>query len=318
MLRLIAFLLAVVVAVGGFVVIDYTAAHRAASLDENVELTFRDYLGKLPGRLIGDEDVQSILPPTLAEMMPKAPQGWTVRPALPDDAEAFLPRDVSKGSSEVRNYVAAVSKEIFGLGTEQVMLTYDRGRTRVIFQAVRFPDPEAMLSGLLGTEQLIEREMTTPQYRPTAFMTVRGLDVTEDLLPEGIRVRYFLSTVGKQIQIKVLASRRLTDRELIPFFETLNVKAMNTSVVAKQDGLGEVPVIVLASALDRETREAYDAARAPEAPAAAEPTEAEADGAGKLEMDSKLSGPNDNITCESRAGTKFCTIGDGIGATGGN
>jgi len=308
------------IALGGFVGIDFASASRAAGATDEGSLTFRTYIGKLPGRLVGEAEMQSVLPPTLAEMMPKAPDGWTVRPSAPEDAAAFLPRNAGEGSPEVRKYVSAVSTEIFGLGTEQVMLTYDRGRTRVIFQAVRFPNADTMLAGLVDTDKLIDREMIVPKYRPTAFMSVRGLDVTEDLLPDGIRVRYFLASVGGQIQIRVLASRRLTDRELIPFFETLNVRAMNSSVEKKLEGLGDVPVIVLASALDSETRSAYEAAREAESGAEAETTEASLgpEGATKLEMDSKMTGPNDDITCENRAGTKFCTIGDGTGAIGGN
>ena len=93
-------------------------------------------------------------------------------------------------------------------------------------------------------------------------MTVRGLDVTEDLLPEGFRGRLFLADVGAQIHLRVLAPKRMKDEDLVPFFETLHVKAMNADVIDKVEGLGEVPVIVLASALDDTERDAYHADRA--------------------------------------------------------
>ena len=313
MLRVLGILLAVVIGLGGFMAIDFTTASRAASAEDGEGLTFRDYIGKLPGRMMGEEKVQSVLPPTLAEMLPDAPDGWTMRPALKTDAADFLPRDSAEGSADVRKYVSSVSEGVVGLGSEQVIQTYERGRSRVIFQVVRFPDPNEMLGSLVDAKLQIAEDIHTAKYRPTAFMTVRGMDVIEDLLPEGIRVRYFLASVGGQIQIKVLASRRLSDEELIPFFETLDVKAMNASVGAKQDGLGEVPVIVLASALDKATRDAYEAARKPavnEADAAAIATDV-SEGASKITMDSNKAGPNEDVTCIEKAGTKFCTIGDG-------
>lgn len=315
MLRVLTILLAVMICLGGFVAIDFTKASRATQAVDGEALSFRNYIGQLPGRMAGEKEAASILPPTLAEMLPDAPQGWTMRPALATDAADFLPRKAGEGSADVRRYVASVSEEVFGLGSEQVVQTYERGRTRVIFQVVRFPDPDQLLATLVDTKQQIDEQMDVPSYRPTAFMTVRGMDVIEDLLPEGIRVRYFLASVGGQIQIKVLASRRLSDLELIPFFETLDVKAMNASVAAKQEGLGEVAVIVLASALDRETRLAYEAARMPavsETDAAVADADA-TEGASKLQMDSDKSNPNEDVTCVEKAGTKFCTIGGGQG-----
>ena len=66
-----------------------------------------------------------------------------------------------------------------------------------------------------------------------------------------------MADVGAQIHIRVLVPKRMKEAELVAFFETLHVKAMNASVVDNVEGLGDVPVIVLASALTDEDREAY-------------------------------------------------------------
>jgi hypothetical protein len=106
---------------------------------------------------------------------------------------------------------------------------------------------------------------------------VRGLDVTEEFPGEGIRARYFSADVGAQIQVQVLASRRLKDADLVPFFETLNVQAMNAAVVDRQPGLGEVPVMVLGSALNETDLAAFEADRAARADVAVQRARAERD-----------------------------------------
>jgi hypothetical protein len=129
----------------------------------------------------------------------------------------------------------------------------------VLVRAVRYPN--LIFTSAAAMDQRTELQAMAAQFRGTDFMTVRGLDVTEDLLPEGFRGRLFLADVGAQIHIRLLAPKRMKDAGLLPFFETLHVEAMNASVIDKVEGLGKVPVIVLASALDDTDRDAYFAAR---------------------------------------------------------
>jgi hypothetical protein len=283
-LRLIGFLLAAMFSIGGFLFVDYTMAKRWAGSEDGEGLTVAEYLGGFAERLTGftSASAENGLPTALIDMLPKPPEGWTVRPTVPEDADVFLPKAADDGTADASTYVKAVAAEPSGDGLEHVALTYERGERRVVFQAVRYPN--LIFTSFMAMEQRFELQTLGPQFRPTDFMTVRGLDVTEDLLPKGMRARYFLANVGAQIQIRVLASSRMSDENLLPFFETLHVQAMNASVIDKQEGLGQVPVIVLASVLDEATRAAYEADRiareeADDAARAAERAAAEAEAA---------------------------------------
>ena len=140
-------------------------------------------------------------------------------------------------------------------GTEVAALTYEKGDRKLIIKAVRYPN--IIFTSFMAMQQRMELQMKTAEFRGTEFATVRGLDVTEDLLPEGFRGRMFFADVGAQIHLRILAPKRMSDEDLVPFLETLHVKAMNAGVIDKVEGLGEVPVIVLASALDEAERDAY-------------------------------------------------------------
>jgi hypothetical protein len=337
-LRLVGFLLTFVLGVGGFVAVDYTMAKRWASAEDSEGLTFGEYIGGLSGRLAGASASNSSgLPTALADMMPTAPEGWTVRPTVPEDVDIFMPKKRTEGTPEARDYVEAMGKVRAGSGVEAVVLTYEKGERRVVIKAVRYPD--LIFTSFMAMQQRMELQMAQPKFLSRDFMTVRGLDITEDFLPDGMRARYFMADVGAQIHIRVLASKRMKDEDLVPFFQTLHVKAMNASVIDKQDGLGDVPVIVLASVLDEATREAYEADRATREEADAKrrdeerlAAEAEAQAAtdaeakekgGALESEGSLTMQGDKGAngkpgdCEERAGTKFCGVGgDGSAADG--
>ncbi len=334
MLRLVGFLLTLILGVGGFVAVDYTMAKRWASAEDSDGLTFGEYVGGLSGRLAGGSaSSSSDLPTNLADMLPAAPEGWTVRPTVDEDLAVFLPKKRSDAPPDARNYVEAVGKARSGSGVEVVILTYEKGERRVVIKALRYPD--LIFTSFMAMQQRMELQMVQPEFRGRDFMTVRGLDIAEDVLPDGLRARYFMANVGAQIHIRVLASKRMKDGDLVPFFQTLHVKAMNASVIDKQDGLGDVPVIVLASALDEATRETYEADRAAREMLEAKKREAEriaAEAEAKLAADAKakqdgtglkgeggLTSQTDTGTkgmrgeCEQRAGgTKFCGVnGDG-------
>ncbi|MGL4236363.1 hypothetical protein [Tabrizicola sp.] len=257
MVRLIGFLVLSAITAGGALYFDYQTASRSARESESKELTVVEYLGDLPGRIGGLAGTSSAsgLPRELADMLPAAPKGWTVRPTVPEDVEGFLPKNANKADKAALAYVGKMSAADGGSGVEAIALTYERGERKVLIKATRYPN--GIFTGSEAHEQRFGLQMTGPEYRGTEFMSVRGLDVAEDLLPEGFRGRYFMADVGGQIHLRVLAPKRMADSDLLPFFETLHVKAMNASVVDKSGGLGEVPVIVLASALDGEARDAY-------------------------------------------------------------
>lgn len=332
MLRLIGFLFTATLGIGGFLFVDFTMAKRWSDTGDGQGLTVSEYLGGFTERLTGigsSASSASGLPSDLAQMMPAAPEGWTVRPTVPEDTEPFLAKSDNAETKAAAEYIADVAIERSGKGLDQAALTYERGERRVIFQAVRYPN--IIFTSFAAMQQRMELQMQGARFRPTPFMTVRGLDITEDLLPKGMRGRYFLANVGAQIQIRVLASQRMRDEDLVPFFQTLHVKAMNASVVDKVAGLGDVPVIVLASALDQATREAFEADRAARAEAeaaerAADLRAAEAEaaaaqgdappkedaaaipsvlkGEGRLQLQGKAVG----VGCGDRAGGKFCSV----------
>ncbi|WP_146038090.1 hypothetical protein [Tabrizicola aquatica] len=256
MFRLFGLLLGLPLSLGIFVTVDYTMSSRWSGREDGEGLTFTEYLAGYTGGLVGGGGAAG-LPNKLVEMLPRAPEGWTVRPTEPGDIDGFLPKDRKSVPKDVRGHIEAMVKPAKGRSVETAALTYERGERKVIFQAVRYPD--VIFTSFMAMTQRFELQMRAAEFSGTEFMTVRGLDVEEDLLPDEVNARLFLADVGGQIHLRVLAPERMKDQDLVPFFQTLHVEAMNASVVDKQTGLGKVPVIVLASVLDAATRAAYDA-----------------------------------------------------------
>jgi hypothetical protein len=274
-LRLIGFLMMAAIGIGGVMALDYTRLREAAEGEEAQNLTVRQYLGGLRERLasVTASSGTSGVPTALADMLPRPPDGWTVRPAVAEDAAPFLPRRADTAPQEARSLVDEVVKGVAPRGAEVVALTYERGERRVVIRAIRHPDAVFADPAAVRDRQAL-RNPATP-FNSVDFMTVRGLDVTEEILPAEMRGRLFVARVGGQIHLHMLAPDRLDDTDLVPFFETLNVAAMNAAVVDRVEGLGEVPVIVVASALDEPARAAYAAARAARLAEAARQAEAE-------------------------------------------
>jgi hypothetical protein len=256
-LRLIGFLVMFSATAGGYLYFDYTMSARWSGREDAEGLTFSEYLSGLSGRLGGLTGKASAagLPTKLVDMLPKPPEGWTVRPTEAADIDGFLPKSSRNADKKAVATVTQIGQPEAGSGTELAALTYEKGNRKVVIKAIRYPN--IIFTSLMAMQQRMELQMKTAEFRGTEFMTVRGLDVTEDLLPEGFRARYFFADVGAQIHLQVLASKRMTDEDLLLFFQTLHVKAMNAGVIDKVEGLGEVPVIVLASALNEAGREAY-------------------------------------------------------------
>lgn len=257
MFRLIGFLVMFSATAVGAMFVDYRMSAKWSGREEAQGLTFSDYLSGLSGRIAGltGSAAASGLPTKLADMLPKPPEGWTVRPTEAADVEGFLPKSKGKADKAAVALVTSVGKTDGGSGTEVAALTYEKGDRKVVIKAMRYPN--VIFTSPASIEQRTELQAMSAQFRGTEFLTVRGLDVTEDLLPDGFRGRFFLADVGAQIHLQVLAPKRMPDADLVPFFQTLHVRAMNASVIDKVEGLGTVPVIVLASALDDAGREAY-------------------------------------------------------------
>ena len=274
MFRLLGFLVMFALTAGGFMFVDYKMSARWAGREEAEGLTFREYLGGLSGRLAGLGGGGSKgMPTKLADMLPKPPEGWKARPVEAGDIDGFLPKNSKKADKNGVAAVTAMAKGEAGSGVEVVALTYEKGDRKLIVKAVRYPN--VIFTSMAAMPQRLELQMQTAEFRGTEFATVRGLDLTEDLLPEGFRGRMLFADVGAQIQLRVLAPKRMKDEDLLPFLETLHVKAMNAGVIDKVEGLGEVPVIVLASALDGAERDAYLADVAARAASEAARTEAQ-------------------------------------------
>ncbi len=257
MFRLIGFLALFSATAGGYLYTDYKMSARWSGQDDADGLTFTEYLSGFADRLagLGGSAAAAGLPTRLVDMLPTPPEGWTVRPTVAEDVAGFLPKSTKKADKAALAAVKAVGDAKADSGTEIAALTYEKGDRKVVIKAVRYPN--VIFSSDASIPQRTELQAKGAQFRGTEFMTVRGLDVTEDLLPEGFRGRYFLADAGAQIHLRVLAPKRMADEDLVPFFETLHVRAMNASVIDKVEGLGDVPVIVLASALDDAGREAY-------------------------------------------------------------
>ena len=257
MFRLIGFLVMFTLTVGGYMFVDYKMSARWAGREDAEGLTFAEYLSGLTGRISGLGGTASAngMPTKLVDMLPKPPEGWTVRPVDAKDIDGFLPKNGKKADRAALATLKKMVESDNDKGGEVAALTYEKGERKVIIKAIRYPN--IIFTSFMAMQQRMELQMTTAEFRGTEFATVRGLDVTEDLLPEGFRGRYFFADVGAQIHLRVLAPKRTSDEDLVAFLQTLHVKAMNAGVIDKVEGLGDVPVIVLASALEDTQRDAY-------------------------------------------------------------
>jgi hypothetical protein len=264
LLNLLKFVIPPLFALCGYLAFDFWNANRMARMGDGDGVTVGEYLSGLVSMaaLAAESEDAPDLPGDLEAMMPRTPEGWAVQPTVPEDIAAYLPEGVDP---ELAAYVGAVVNPRDGNGVKQVRQTYSKGSQRVVVEMIRYPD--FVFTSFAATGVKFELQMTSPKYRGQGFMTVRGMEMVEDVLPEEVGLRYFMGDVSSQIWVRVLATRTMTDEELLPFFQTLHVPAMNGNVVDKVAGMGEVPVIVLASAMEAEARavwEAESAARASE------------------------------------------------------
>ncbi|AWD21526.1 hypothetical protein [Fuscovulum blasticum] len=258
------FILSLVFSVFGlcaYLAFDYAMVARQAKArgEEPMSVvTYASGLLQLAGALSGNDGdpARSDAPQTLVAMLPAPPEGWTVRPAEPADVEAFLPPG-ARGKQADRVRAIGVPRE--GKGLTGARVIYEKGPRKVVAEVIRYPD--FIFTSFMAMAQKFELQMLTAEYGGRDFATVRGLEIREAPLPEDFGARLFVAEVGAQIHLRMLASKAMSDEDLLPFLSTLNVPAMNANVVERTTGLGEVPVIVLASVLDAETRKTFEAER---------------------------------------------------------
>jgi hypothetical protein len=263
--RLFGFLVLVLIGAGGILFVDFNRVVQEASAAESEPPSFQAYLETVPQKIGALTEMARTGPRALdlADMLPRPPEGWTMRPLAEGkggDLEGFLPRSGEKSEADGVELVKAVGSSRVEDGATVAIQAYERGERRVVIQLVRLPDD--IFTSPKAADRRHDLQVKAAELRGRPFLTVRGLDVAEEVLGEELRARYFTADVGAQIQIRVLASRRLTDENIVPFFETLNVKAMNAAVVDREPGLGEIPVLVVGSALGEADLAAYEADRA--------------------------------------------------------
>jgi hypothetical protein len=319
-LRLFGFLALVLVGAGGIMLIDFNRLVQEAAAAEAKPPSFQDYLESVPQKLA------SLTGPSrsatraigLADMLPPAPEGWTARPLADGkggDIDSFLPRAGNDGDAAGIERVKAAGSTRVEAGATLAIQAYERGERRVVVQIVRLPD--SIFTDLGSADRRHAAQVQAAELRGRPFLSVRGLDVTEEFLGDGLRARYFTASVGAQIQIRVLASRRLKDGDLVPFFESLPVKEMNASVVDRLPGLGEIPVLVLASALTEANATAFEADRAARALSAIAEADrmfelAKAELAAKAEVAPGAAAQPATTECKTGAGgVKRCSVGTG-------
>lgn len=265
MLRLFGFLVLALLGAGGIMLIDFNRLVQEAAAAETEPPSFQDYLESVPEKIISltASTRSSTRVESVAEMMPPAPEGWTARPLAEGnggDIEGFLPRAGNEGDAAGIELVKAAASNRVEAGGSVAIQAYERGERRVVIRILRLPD--SIFANLDAADRRYDAQVQAAELNGRPFLSVRGLDVTEEFLGDGLRARYFTASVGAQIRITVLASRRLKDTDLVPFFESLPVQAMNAAILDRQPGLGEIPVLVLASAMREDDRAAFEADRA--------------------------------------------------------
>lgn len=311
MLRVFGILVMAATALGVFLVLDYGAARKAASAVDPVELTVQEYLQRLPDRFARSSATAGPgdLPRKLEDMLPHAPKGWTVRPAEAGDGDGYFPKSGSEVDRAAQKLVADAASAQQPYGPPVVTLTYENGDRRVMIQAVRHDD--AGFGEWAAPDDLFAAQTAAATFKAAPVITVRGLDITEDILPRGFRGRLFMADVGGQIHLRILTPKAMTDRELLPFLETLHVAAMNASVVRPEPGLGALPVIQLAAEMSEADREAYVADRALRSEARLARATAERDAARAAAGLAPVEAGTTVLDCtKSVSSIKRCTVGD--------
>ncbi len=266
MLRWFGILVTLIVGIGGFLGLDYNLARKLATSEERPAPSFSQYLGDLKVRAVslvsfsGAGEAATSYTTDLAEMLPVPPEGWTVRASVLEDTEGFLAKNRKDNDPDARKAIEAMVRPVAPNDGEAITLTFEKGSQMVLLRALRHPasiftDPKSL-------SRLTELHTAPAPFLRQDFLRVRGLDVAEENLPEKMRARMFYADVGAQIQIWVLAPKKMSDKDLLPFFETLQIDAMNAAVVDQEPGLGDVPVIVVVSTLNETDRAAFEADRA--------------------------------------------------------
>ena len=266
MLRWFGILVTLTVGIGGFLGLDYNLARKLATTEERPAPSFSQYLGDLKVRAVslvsfsGAGEAATSYTTDLAEMLPVPPEGWTVRPSVAEDIDGFLAKNRKDNDPDARKLIEAIGKSSAPKGGEAVGLTFEKGSQRVVLMAARHPD--SIFTDLKNLDLRTELQTAPAPFLRRDFLRVRGLDIFEENLPDKMRARMFYADIGAQIHLWVLAPKKMSDKEMLPFFETLQVNAINAAVVDQEPGLGDVPVIVVVSALNETDRAAYEADRA--------------------------------------------------------
>ena len=266
MLRQISLISLLVFLLSALVLLDFKAAQRLAHTQDREPPGFAEHLlgvgSRIAGRIqSGFGGGASESSARLVLMLPAAPDGWDARAIEAGDEKALLAKKDNDSAT-----VSLIQSLLTAAGPregETALMAYGRQDRLVVFKLVRQPD--ALFTDPARLSELDSVIAAGSYQELNDFIRVRGLDVGELVLPEGARARVFTAELGGQLRLWVVASGRLTDKDLLPFFETLDVAAMNASIRSHEAGLGEVPVIVVVSELNEADRAAYAADRAAKA-----------------------------------------------------
>lgn len=265
MLRQISLVALLVFLLSALVMLDFKAAQRRAIAGDLEAYGFVEHVIGFGPRLVqfatsGFGSDQTENSPRLMAMMPRMPDGWDSRALDDDDLAALLSKNPKNDDPATIGLIQDILSPRASQGAEVAMAVYAAKGRLVVFKLIRQPDD-------LFTDPARRRDLdamiaSRPSSLSHDFMRVRGMDVAEIVLPDRIRARVFTAELGAQLRLWVLASKKMGDDDLVPFFETLDVAAMNAAVRDKEHGMGEIPLIVVVSDLREAERTAYEADRA--------------------------------------------------------
>lgn len=261
----------------GYLAFDYSMSNRAARAMGESEISFGAYVMGWADmiEIVGTgvtEPGATAMPGDLVAMLPKAPEGWVQRAMTPQDLAAVLGLGLA---GEDLGLASDALQDNGGKGLDQARMAYDSPAGVVVAELVRYPD--TVFTSFMAMSVKFELEMKTMSIQSSDFMTVRGFEVRRAALPKSAPVQVLLGDLGGQLHLRVTAPATMADTDLVPFFQTLHVPAMNAAIVRPVPGMGEVPVVVLASVLDDQTRIAFAAEQEAARAAAAEAKKAQED-----------------------------------------
>lgn len=239
---------------------------------------------------------ETLFPPNFEDMLPVAPEGWSVRDWAVADlalvsgrAASDLPADL-QGQIDART--TAMKTRMPDL--ELVRRTYQNGQDVVLVELLLVPEGEGDGPGGAALDSIFGASATMGE--PRFFGSIRGLNLQARTEGSDGTLRHMNGSIGKQIHLNVVTNA--DDRRAFDVLARLNVAGLNKLSAEPVKGLGEGR---LSLASDSTAGPAIERALG------LKPAE---DGTEAPKVGFQRADGGFGKSCDKRAGSKFCSTAE--------